>query len=566
MPAGTKGKKNDTQVDESKYEDKKSGGKYLKSSNKIIQSYQPLNDELDEVNPSTSRTLESMKNIEKHSAVSKSNMLDEKHAQSIILQSVTQNLDRNSELMLGSGNSQAVPIRSKRALTYQVKDKFSNDLLKPSILTNKDNVKIEDNMNGKYRMQNFFTDIAMSLENKQQSGEQSSNMYINVMMPESNALPFSNVTSENNILHDMEKFEYNSDSMPTNSLYVTDVKLISDYESKDLKPVSHENTAANQSRLESLGNYLNDIINVETDDDTENNKIGDAPSETSNDVNLQTNEINRRYRTSDGFVKYKLESNRNNGDIEQNIVETKRIPYELHKHVLKSNYEPSYSKIRKYLYPPNNKHLAASSEEFPSIEYLKPVNKLGNRSSPSETSDTSKEIFSIILEEFPNINSKSTEISETSSSNNTTITAEEIPKTATDLKDISKVPVSHNTSIDTEYVIDPNVKKWKKESSQISQTHPEDELNYPFRSMKNVAALEQKPVDLKTVTNTKENEGHSVIMDQNIEHVETSNGQNSREEKKQITTTGPIHKFIKNVADRVVRFFHKLSPWNYVRY
>ncbi|PNF16186.1 hypothetical protein B7P43_G18243 [Cryptotermes secundus] len=541
-----KRQENGMNIDGSKYENKKSGGKYFKSSNKIIQSSQSLNDVLDEVNPTTMRTLKTMEDIEKDSAVSKNNMFG-KNAHSITLQSVTQDLGTNSELMPGSGNSHIVPIRSKRALAYQFKDKFSDDLLDSSILVNKDNSEIEDNMNG--------------------------NKYINVIMPGSKALSFSNVTSENNILSDMKKFKYNSDSMPANSLYVRDDKLISDYASKDLKPVSHEKRAADQSHLESLGNYLNDIINVETDDDTGNNKLEDALNEISEDVNLQTNEINRRFRTSDSFVKYKLESNRNNGDNEQNITETKIIPYELHKHVLNSNYAPRHRKIWKYLYLPKNKHLAASSEELPSIEYFNPVNKTGNRSSPSdETSPASKDIFSVILGEFPNISSKSTEISKTSLSNNTTITAEETPKTATELKDVSKFPMSRNvvTNTDTEYVTEPNVKKWNKESSLISETHPKDEFNYPFRSMKSITASEQKPGDLETVTNTKENSGYLVIMDQNTEHIETPKGKKrndkNQEENKQITTTGHIHKFIKNVADHVVRFFHKLSPWNYFRY
>jgi hypothetical protein len=559
-------------MDESKYEDKKSGRKYIKSFNKIIRIYQPLHDELDEVNPSTLRILKRIKNVEKRSALSKSNMLDETHAHSTILQSLTHDLDRNSELIPGSGNSHTVPIRSKRALAYQFKNKFNDDLLKPTIMTNKDNPKIKDDINGKYWLQNLFSDILLSLETKQQSGEPSSNMYVNVMMPENNAVSFSNVTSENNILPDMEKFEYNSDSMPTNSLNVTDIKLITDYESKDLKPVSHENREASQTSLESLGNYLNDIINVQANDDTESNKIEDALSETS-DVNLQTNEINRRFRTSDSFVKSKHENNIKSAESEGNAIATKRIPYELSKNVLNSNYEPSYIKIRKYLYPLKYKHLAASSEEFPSIEYLSHVNKLGNRSSPSnETSDASKEIFSVTLEEFPNINSKSEDISETTPSNDTTVTAEEIPKTATEIKDISKVPMSNNimTNTDTEYVIEQNVKKWNKESSLIPQTYPQDELNYPFRSMKNGAALEQEAVDSATVTNTEENAGYSVIIDQNTEHVETPNGQNkngnNREEKKPISTSGHIHKFIKNIAGRVVRFLHKLSPWNYFSY
>jgi hypothetical protein len=560
-------KENRKKTDELKYKNKNSGGKYFNSSNKIIQSYQPLNNELHEANPSISRTLKTMKTSVEHSAVSKSNMLDDKRTHGMTLQSLTKGMDENSELMPGSGNSNAIPIRSKRALAYQFRDTFNDDLLKPSILTNKDNPKIKDDMNGRYKPQKFFMDTAVSSENKQQTGELSSNMYINVMMPGSNALSSSNVISEKNTLPDMEKFEYISDSMPTKSLYVTDVKLFSEYESKDLKPVSHKNKAENQTCLESLGNYLNDIINVEAEDGTENNKMEDAQSETSDDVNLQTNEINKRLRTSDSFVKH--ERNIDSGDSEKNIVDTKIIPYELHKHVRISNYKPSYSKIRKYLYPSNYKQLAASSEEFTSTEYLNPINNLGNKfNQPKEINDSSKEIFSIILDKFPNINSKSTEISEATSSNNTTITTEEIQKTATKLKDILKLPMSGNimTNTDTEYINEPNVKKWKKESSLMPKTHPKDELKYPFRTMKNVAALEQKQSDLETVTDTAKNAGYSVIMDQNTEHGEALYGQNNsdnnREEKKQIATTGHIHKFIKNIADHVVNFFHKLSPWN----
>jgi hypothetical protein len=362
--------------------------------------------------------------------------------------------------------------------------------------------------------------------------------------------------------------ETNSDLMPTKSLYVTDAKLITEYESKDLKPASNENIAANQTSLESLGNYLNDIINVEAEEGTENNKVEDAQSEITHDVNLQTNEINKRFRTSDNFMNFKHENNIDSGDSEQNIVDTKIIPYELQKHVRISTYKPSYRKMRKYLYPPNYKQLAASSEEFTSTEYLNSVNNLGDKSNHSkEINDSSKEIFSIIFEDIPNISSKSIEIPETTS-NNTAITVEEIPKTATEFKDISKhskLPMSGNIMNNThsEYVIGPNVKNWKKESSLISKTHPKDEHKYPFRTLKNVAALEQKLSD----SETEENGGYSVVMDQNIGHGEALQGQNNSDnnqgENKQSAPTGNIHKFIKNIADRVVNVFHKLSPWNY---
>jgi hypothetical protein len=560
-----KRQENSKKEDELKYENK-SGGKSFKSSNSIIQSSQQLNNE---ANSPTLRTMDTMKNSTKRSTVSKSSMLDEKRTHSMIPQSLTQDMDRNSEQMPELGNSHAVPIRSRRALAYQFKDEFNDNLLKPSILTKKDNPKIEDNMKARYQQQDFFKDTATSSENKQQSGELSSNMYSSVMVPESNALSFSNVTSENNTLLDMDKFKYNPDSIPANSFYVTDVELISDYESKDLKQVSHENTVANQTCLESLGNYLNDIINVEADDGTENNKKEGDLSETLNDVNLQTNEINRRFRTSDSFVKSKYEKNIVSSDNEQNIVATKIIPYELEKHVIISNYEPSYGKIRKYLYQHNYNQLAGSSEEFPSTEYLNPVNKLGNKFSHSKKTKDSSKLFSIILDKFPNIISKSIDISETATSNNTNITPKEIPKTAREFKDISKAPMSGNIMVntDSENGIEPKVKKWKKESSLISQTHPKDEVNYPFKIMKNIAAVEQEPADLETVTNTVGNAGYLVITGQNTENVEAPDGQNksdnNQEEKKQTETTGHIHKLIKNVADHVVKFFHKLSPWNY---
>jgi hypothetical protein len=367
--------------------------------------------------------------------------------------------------------------------------------------------------------------------------------------------------------------ETNSELMPTKSLYVRDVKRISEYESKDLQPASHENKAANLTCLESLGNYLNEIINVEAEEGAGNNKIEDAQSEIPHDVNLKTNEIKKRFRTSANFMNSKHENNIDNGDNEQNI-DTKIIPYELHKHVPISTYKPSYSKIRRYLYPPTYKQLAASSEEFTGTEYLNPVNNLGNASDHSEEINDSSKIFSIIFEEFPNISTKSIEISETTS-NNTAITAEEIPKTATEFKKgitkHSKLPMSgdimYNT--DTENVGEPKVKNWKKESSLISKTHPKNELKYQFRTMYNAAALEQKPSDLETVKDTEENTGYSVVMGQNTENGDALYGQNSdnnQEENKQTAPTGNIHKFIKNVADRVVNIVHKLSPWNYFSY
>lgn len=538
----------------------------------IIQSaHTPLHGyELDEVEPSTLRMSGAIKNINKHNAVPKNNVSDKKRIQNFILQPLTDDFDSYSELIPGSGNLHTVSIRSKRALPHLFNDKFNDDLLKSPTMTSKDKPRNEDNMNSKYWPQSFLENISTTLGKEGKNEELISNMYDYVMMPLNNNLITSNLASESNMLSDMEEFQHNPDSIPTNSLHVTNIKPITDDATKDFKYVSDENSEANQTHLEILGNNLNDIINVEADEDTENeNKIKDGLSETSNEVNLHTNEINKHFRTSDSFVKSKHDNSINKAENEEDTSEMKGIPHELHKHVLNSNYEPRNSKIRKYLYPHEYKLLAASSEGFPSTKYSSTVNKLGNRSSPDETRDASKKIFSITLEEFPNINSKSAEISETIISHNTTNIAEELPKIATEYKDISDVPISNTimTNMDTNYFIGPDVNKQGKESFIISQTYPQDNLNYLFRSMKNVAALEEKAVDTATISNSEKRTERSDVADRNTEHVEIPGGQedtdNIKEEKKPTSTTGYIHRLFKNISNHVVKFFHSISPWNY---
>jgi hypothetical protein len=569
---GEKEKGKSKKVDEAKHEDKKAGKKNSKSSYKLIHNDHSAvpDNKLDAVEPSPLRKLKTTKNIHKSSGISKSSTIDDKHAHIFIHQPLIQDLDRDSELTPGSDNTHTVSIRSKRALFYPFNDKFNEDLLKPLTMTSKDNTRVEDNMNNKYWLQNFFNNISDSLGKKPKNGELNNNMYHNVMKPVNNELVISDVVSRRNMLPGMETFKYNSDSIPTNSLYVTDIKLVTDNQSKDLKHSSDESREVNQTYLEGLGNSLNDITNVEVGNDTGNkSKTKDVLSETLNDVNLQTNEINRQLRTSDSFVKFKHDNSINKAVNEENNVEMKEIPYELHKYVLNCNYQPSYSKIRKYLYPHKYKPLAARSNELHSTEYLSAVKKSGNRSSPDETSVVSKEVFGITLQEFPNINSKSTEISQTKISHNTATNAEEIPKTTMEYKGISEVTISDNslTSTHTDYFIEPDVKKLGKESFLISQTNPQDKLNYFFRSKKNAATLGQKVVDVDILSNTEEDVEHSGIVDRDTEHIDISNGQeesgNIQKEKKPTSTTGHIHRFIKNVSDQVIRLFHIISPWNY---
>lgn len=543
--------------------------KHLNTSSSVTESDHPsLHDkELDEVEPSTLRMSDTTKSINKHSADSENNILHVKNKQNFILQPLTHDLGIYSELIPGSSNLHSVSMRSKRALPHPFNNKFNDDIFKPLTMTSKDNPRTEDNMNGKYWLQSFLKNSSTTSGNKGKNQELNSSIYDYMVMPVSNKLITSSLASESNMLSDTEEFQLNPESIPTNSFSITNIKLITNDKSKDMKNISDKSSETNQTYLENLGNNINDIINVEAGDDTENeNKIKDDLNKTSNEVNLQTNEIKRHFRTSNRFVMSKHYNSINKAENEEKFSEMKGIPYKLHKHVLNSNYKPIYSKMRKYLYPHEYKLLEASSEELPSTEYSITVNKLGNRSSPDKTNDISK-IFNITLEEFPNINTKSVKILATSR-HNITNTAEEIPKIATEYKDISDVPVSSTimANTDTDYFTGPAIKKQGKESLLISQTYPQDNLNYFFRSMKNVAALEQKAVDTETTPNSEKDTKNLDAVNRNTEHVEVPGGQevtDNNEENKPTSTTGYIHKLFKNISNHVVKFFHSISPWNY---
>jgi hypothetical protein len=456
--------------------------------------------------------------------------------------------------------------RSKRALIYPLNDKFNDDLLNSHTMSSKDNPRTEDNTNAKYWLQNVFKNTSTTQAKEGENKVLNHNMHGNVMMPMNNKLIISHMSSESSMLPSMEEFQYYSDSIPTNSLHVTNIKLIKDNKSKDMKYISHENSEENQTYLETLGNHLNDILNEEDDD----NKIKDGLSETSNEVNIKTNEINRQFKISDAFMKSKHDNSINKDENEEHTSEMKEIPFKLHKHVLNSNYEPTNSKIRKYLYPNKYKPSVANSEKFPSNGYSSTVKTLPNRSSPEETSDTRKEIFSVTLDEFPNINSKSTEISETTISHHGTMNIpKEIPKIASEYKDISDIPFSSTimTNRDTDYFTEPDVKKHGKEGFLISQIYPQENQNYLFRSMKNVAALEQKAVDTETIPNSEKDTEHSHVVDRNTEPAKKPGGHedsdNIKNKKTPASTTGYIHSFLKNISDNVIKFIHKISPWNY---
>jgi hypothetical protein len=530
-------KENSKKMDESIHKDRKPGRKHFKSSNKRTLSDKSLHSNgLDEVEPSTLRPSETIKYINKQNDICKT---CGKQKTTFILQQLTQDLGTNFEPTLEPGNPNTVPVRSERAISYP----FNDNLLQLSTMANNKNPRIKDNINGKYWLQNFFKNNYMSLGKKSKMEEINSNMYHNVIMPMSNELIISDVTPDSNMLIGREKFKFNSeDNIPDDSLYVRNMKLITDYQSKDYENVTDENTLANQTFPGISGNFLNNIINAAEYGEKGNNMIKDAQREISNDVNLQTNEINRQFRNLDRLLKSEQEVSTTKADNEGNSVEINRITYNFHKR------DP----------------LAKSSAEFPST-----VTKLHNRSSPSdERSNAIKEIFSIALEEFTNINNNSKGILESTVSHDATIISEETPKTATEHNDISKDPTDNiMTNINIDILIEPNVNKQDNGSPIILQTYPQDDLNNLTASTKNVTTLEQKAHHVEIVSNTEEDPEYSDTVNRYTDHKETDNREQetdyTQRENKPTSTTGHIHTFIKNVSDHIVKFFHNIPPWNY---
>jgi hypothetical protein len=528
---GTKERKgNSKKMDESTYKDRKPGWKHFKSLNKRIVSDKSLpSNGLDEAEPSTLRPSENTKDIKKHNICKTC----DKQKNTFIFQPLTQDLGTNSELTLKPDNSNTVPVRSERAISYP----FNDNLLQPSTMTNNKNPRIEDNINGKYWLQNVFKNNSKSLGNKSRTEEINSNMYHNGIMTMSNELIISDVAPESNMIIGWEKFKFNSeDTTPADSPYVRNMKLITDYQSKDSENVTDENGLANQTFPGISHNYLNNIINAAEHGEKGNNKTTDALRETSNDVNLQTNEINRQFRILDKFLKSEQKDSTTKADNDGNAVAIKRITYNLHKHV----------------------PLAGSSAESPST-----VTKLHNRSSPEEErSNAIEEIFSIGLQVFPNVNNKSKGILQSTVSHDATAISEETPRTATEPNDISVVPTGNiMTNINTDILIEPSINKQGNGSPIILQTHLQNDLNNLTGSEKNVTTLKQKA----QVSTTKEDPEYSDPVNRNTEHKGTGNGEQGADytQRDKKPTTGHFHTFIKNISGHIVKFLHNIPPWNY---
>lgn len=549
-------KENSKMMDEYINKDSKPGRKHLKSSNKRNVSDKSLhNSGLDEVELSKLGPSETTEDAKKHNNRCK---ICDKHQNTLIFQPLAQDTGNNSELTLQPDNSNTAHVRSKRAISYP----FNDNLLQPSTMANNKNPRIEGNLNGTYWLQNFFNNNSKSSEKKSQTEEINSNMYHNVIMPMSNEL-ISDVAPNSNTLIGRETFKFNSeDTTPANSLHVTNMKLITDYQTKDSENVTNENRLANQTFLGIPGNVLKNIINAAAHGEKGNNKIKDALSETSNHVNLQTNEINRQFRILHRFLKSQHEASTTKPGNEGNIVEIKSIPYKFHKHVLNSNYEPKYKNSMKYSNAHKQKSSAESSDEFPS-----PIIQLHNRFSPSnERSNAIKEIFSTVPEEFPNINNKSKGNFESTVSHDVTTISDETSRTETE-HNVSKVPFDIMTNTKVDILIEPNVNKQDTGSLIILQSYPPDNLNNLTGSKKNVITLEQKTHDVELVPNTEEDIEYSDIVNRSTQHKEMGSGEQeidyTHREKKPTSTMGEIHTLIKNISNHIVKFFHNIPPWNY---
>ena len=551
-------KENNKMMDEYINKDSKPGRKHLKSSNIRNVSAKSLhNSGLDEVELSKLGSTETTEDVKKHNNRCKT---CDKHKNTLIFQPLAQDLGNTSELTLQPDNSNTSHIRSERAISYL----FNDNLLQPSTMANNKNPRIEGNLNGTYWLQNFFNNNSKSPEKKSQTEERNSNMYHNVIMPVSNELIISDVAPNSNKLIGRENFKFNSeDTTPVNSLHVTNMKLITDYQTKDFENVTNDNGLANQTFLGISGNLLNNIINAAAHGEKGNNKIKDALRETSNDVNLQTNEINRQFRILHKFQKSQHEDSTTKSGIEGNTVEIKSIPYKFHEHVLNSTYEPKYKDSMKYSNPHEQKSSAESSDEFPIT-----IIKLHNRFSTSdERSNAMKEIFSTVPEEFPNINNKSKGIFESTVSHDATTISEETSRTETEHNEASNVPSDITTNTNAEILTEPNVNKQDNGSLITLQTYPPDNLNNLTGSKKNVNTLEQKTHELGLVPNSEEDTEYYDIVNRSTQHKETGNGQQETDytqtERKPTSTTGHIHTMIKNISNHIVKFFHNIPPWNY---
>ena len=551
-------KENSEMMDEYINKDSNPGRKHLKSSNKRNVSDKSLhNSGLEEAELSKLELSETIEDAKKYNNRCKS---CDKHKNTLIFQPLAQDLGNNSELTLQPDNSNTAHIRSERAISYL----FNDNLLQPSTMANNKNPRIEDNINDTYWLQTVFNNNSKSSEKKSQTEEINSNMHHDVIMPMSNELIISDVSPNSYNLIGREKFKFNSeDTTPANSLHVTNMKLITDYQTKDFENVTNENRLANQTFLGISDNFLNDIINAAAHSEMSNNKIKDALTETSNDVNLQTNEINRQFRILHRFPKSQHEASTTKSGTEGNTVEIKSIPYKFHKHVLNSNYEPKYKNSKKYSNPHEQQSSAESSDEFPST-----IIKLHNRISPSdERSNAIKEVFSAVPEEFPNINNKSKGTFESTVSHDTTTTSEETSRTETEHNEVSKVPSDIMTNNNVHILTEPNVNKQDNGSLIILQTYPPDNLNNLTGSKKDVTTLEQKTHDIELVPNSEEDTEYSDIVHRSTQHKETGNGEQETDythrEKKKASTTGHIHALIKNISNHIVKFFHNIPPWNY---
>jgi hypothetical protein len=426
---------------------------------------------------------------------------------------------------------------------------------------NNKNPRIEDNINGSYWLQNLFNSNSRSSEKKSQTEDTNRNMYHNVIMPMSNELitHISAVAANSNKLTGTEQFKFNSEATTAaSSVQVTNRQLITDSEN-----VTNENGLAYQTLLGISGNFLNNIINAAGDGENGNNKLKDGLKETSNDVNLQTNEINRQFRFLHRLLKSQPEDSTTRDSNEGNTVEINRIPHKFHKHVLNSIYEPKYKHSKKYSTPHGQKSSAESSDQFPST-----IITVHNRLSPSdERSDAIKEIFSVAYEEFPNINNKSQGIFESAASHDTSTISEETSRNETENNEVSKVPSATMNKTNLDILTEPNVNKQGNGSLIILQTYSLDNLNNLTGSNKNVTILEQKTHDIELVPNNQKDTEYSDTVNRSTQHEETGNGEQETDyihrERKPTLTTGHIHRFIKNISNHVVKFFHNIPPWNY---
>jgi hypothetical protein len=317
--------------------------------------------------------------------------------------------------------------------------------------------------------------------------------------------------------------------------------------------------------LEISGNFLNDIINAAAGGDNGNSRIQDDLNETSNDVNLQTNESNRRCRLLHMLLRAKQEHSTTKAGNEGNIVEIKSIPYKSHKHVLNSMYEPKHKNTIKYSNPHEQKSLAESSDQFPST-----IITVHNTFSPSdERSDAIKMIFSTVYEQFPHINNNSQEFFESAASHDTSTISEETSRNETEHSEVSQVPSattnSNNTYVDIS--TEPNVNKQGNGSLVILQTYSLDNLNNLSASNKNVTNVEQKTHDTELVPNNQEQTAQPDTGNRSTEHEGTGTGQQQTDyihrENKPTSTVGHINTFIKNIPNNVVKYFHNIPPWNY---